>query len=251
VSDIRKHKSDWDRLGDIDPMWAILSDPAKKFGKWDEETFFNTGEAEIAEVMQRADTLGYPKEFKRALDFGCGVGRLTRPLSRRFANVHGVDVSASMVEKAREMNRSHITCEFHINERTDLGIFSDSYFDFIYSSIVLQHLPDRRMVFGYISEFLRVVKPEGLVVFQIPNSLPFLVRLQPRRRLFMVLRAIGIPERTLYWKFGLHPIRMKYVPRAALDAFIIGKRAEILRIDYVKDQYFPVESSLYFLTKKS
>jgi 2-polyprenyl-3-methyl-5-hydroxy-6-metoxy-1,4-benzoquinol methylase len=251
VSDIRKHKSDWDRLGEIDPMWAILSDPSKKFGKWDEETFFNTGENEIAEVLQRADELGYPKEFIRALDFGCGVGRLTRPMTNRFASVHGVDVSASMIEKAREMNRPYITCEFHVNDRTDLRIFPDSYFDFIYSSIVLQHLPDRRMVFGYISEFLRVVKPGGLVVFQIPNSLPFLVRLQPRRTLFMILRAVGIPDRTLYWKLGLHPIRMKYVPPAALDAFIVERRAEILHVDTVKDQYFPVESSIYYITKKS
>jgi ubiquinone/menaquinone biosynthesis C-methylase UbiE len=251
MNELQRYKTEWDQLGEIDPLWAILSDPSKKFGKWDEASFFKTGEEEIDGVLRLAAGLGYPRKFTRALDFGCGVGRLARSMAQRFGEVKGVDVSESMIRKARDMNINYQSCEFLVNDRDTLELFADNYFDFIYSNIVLQHLPDRRMVFGYISEFLRTLIPGGLIVFQIPNSLPFLVRLQPRRTLFTVLRMIGVTERTLYWKFGLHPIRMIHVPRSVMETFLAEKSAEILYVETAHDQYFPVESSIYYLTKKT
>ena len=65
------------------------------------EEFFATGEAEFAHVSRVAETLGRPGRRGRALDFGCGVGRLTRALGERFESAIGVDISAGMVEQAR------------------------------------------------------------------------------------------------------------------------------------------------------
>lgn len=73
-----RHKQDWDDLADIDPFWAILSYPEQKFGGWDIDKFFLTGDQEIERVMGFATQLGYPLGRELALDFGCGVGRLTR-----------------------------------------------------------------------------------------------------------------------------------------------------------------------------
>ena len=38
----------------------------------------------------------------RALEIGCGPGRLIKPLSRHFGEIHGVDVSDEMIRLARE-----------------------------------------------------------------------------------------------------------------------------------------------------
>ncbi len=66
-----KHKQDWEELASIDPLWAVLTHPDKKFGKWDTDEFFLTGEVEIGRVMDSATRLGYPKGRKLCLDFGC------------------------------------------------------------------------------------------------------------------------------------------------------------------------------------
>jgi SAM-dependent methyltransferase len=242
------HKADWDQLGEFDPLWAILSDPAKKYGRWDETAFFQTGEDEIASVLASASSLGYPRAFGRALDFGCGVGRLARALAGRFAEVKGVDVSESMIRRARELNAHLRNCAFLVNDRPDLALFPDGHFDFGYSNIVLQHLPSRGMIYAYVGEFIRTLAPGGLLVFQLPSRLPLLVRLQPRRTLFSLLRALGVSQRTLYWKLGLHPIRMRRIGRPAMEAFL-ARHGRILHVETTRDPYFPVESSVYFVTR--
>ena len=79
-------------------LWAILSYSDRKFGAWDREEFFRTGEVEIEELMARAEELGRPVGRASALDFGCGVGRLTRALSAHFESCLGLDISETMVK---------------------------------------------------------------------------------------------------------------------------------------------------------
>ena len=101
---LRRQKREWENLGSIDPLWAILSDDQKKFGQWDLNEFFGTGENEIALILAEAAAMGRPLEYGSAFDFGCGVGRLSRAMKRRFKTCVGVDISDAMVRKARELN---------------------------------------------------------------------------------------------------------------------------------------------------
>ncbi|MGE0060291.1 MAG: class I SAM-dependent methyltransferase, partial [Dehalococcoidia bacterium] len=94
--------STWEKLAQNDPLWAILSDPAKRGGGWKVDEFFATGDREIAELMTYLDRVAPDIGRDRALDFGCGIGRVTRPLAAHFARVTGMDISPSMVEAARE-----------------------------------------------------------------------------------------------------------------------------------------------------
>ena len=57
---LSKHKRDWDDLGRVDPLWAILTDSQQRYGKWNVEAFFATGAAEIAHLMEQAGRLGCP-----------------------------------------------------------------------------------------------------------------------------------------------------------------------------------------------
>lgn len=165
---LRSQQDQWDRLGRTDAFWAILTDPDKKAGGWDEGEFFATGRSEAAELMARASALGLPAARRTALDFGCGVGRLTQALTGYFDEVTGVDIAPAMLESARRYNRHGDRCRYVLSAQTHLRTFPTACFDLVYSRITLQHLP-RRYVSAYLAEFIRVLRPGGLLVFQLPD----------------------------------------------------------------------------------
>jgi SAM-dependent methyltransferase len=161
-------KNTWTALGEADPLWAILTNEESEGGGWDLDAFFASGKAEITSVMAEVDSLGLAFERARALDFGCGVGRLTRALGARFDEAHGVDIAPTMLDLGRRLNEGHPNLVFHLNQQPDLGLFPTNHFDFVYSRIVLQHMAPEYAA-RYIEEFVRVVRPGGLVAFQIPS----------------------------------------------------------------------------------
>jgi SAM-dependent methyltransferase len=166
--DLNQLKKNWDEFGKTDPLWAILTFPDRKGGKWDPEEFFASGRREIAAVMDKAQAFGLPARREAALDFGCGVGRLTQALCSWFDRCCGVDIAPSMIELARRYNAHGGRCEYVLNASSDLQMFPGGAFDLVYSKIVLQHMEPRYST-SYIGEFVRVLRPGGLVVFQIPE----------------------------------------------------------------------------------
>lgn len=165
-----KHlRETWNDLGKWDPLWVILTNDDKINRGWKPEEFFKTGEDEIADVFRQVDRLIPGLSRRKALDFGCGVGRLTQALGPHFEECHGVDIAPSMIKLARKHNRWGKRCQYYVNDKNDLRIFPDNTFDFIYSNIVLQHMkPDYSK--AYIREFLRVLAPGGLIVFQLRSE---------------------------------------------------------------------------------
>jgi SAM-dependent methyltransferase len=169
----------WNELAARDAMWAVLTGPHATAREWDSDTFFRTGVAEIESVLDRVRRAGVVPRFHRALDFGCGVGRLTQALGQHFERADGVDISSAMIERARELNQLGDRCHYHQNESERLAGFADGTFDFVYSMITLQHL-EPRYSRGYVKEFFRVAKPGGVVVFQLPGEMVTVPR--PRTR---------------------------------------------------------------------
>ena len=175
LEDLQQH---WTAFGEQDPLWAILAFPEKRGGAWELEEFFATGRADVDLVLGMLAERGIAIERGRALDFGCGVGRLTRALAERFDSCDGVDLAASMIERARELNKDGERVRFHHNDAPDLRLFPDGSFDFILSLIVLQHMKPELMR-GYLREFVRVLRPGGLAYFQIPERFVSAERLHP------------------------------------------------------------------------
>jgi SAM-dependent methyltransferase len=103
---LKADRREWDDLAEEDGMWAVCSQPERR-GSWTAVEFFATGEQEIAGMIAGLEEQGLMPPAGRALDFGCGLGRLTRALSRRFDEVVGVDASPTMI-KAR--SSSMLTC---------------------------------------------------------------------------------------------------------------------------------------------
>jgi SAM-dependent methyltransferase len=167
--DLRDLQANWDTFGRVDPMWAILTDTSKRGRRWDRAEFFETGRDEIQGLMDYVSAFQIPRERNTALDFGCGIGRLTQNLCEYFERVVGVDIAPSMIAEAHECNRHGDRCAYLVNGRDDLSVLPGGAFDLVYCNIVLQHMrPEysRR----YIREFVRLLTPGGVAVFQIPGE---------------------------------------------------------------------------------
>lgn len=205
---LNETRSTWEELAAIDPMWAVLSWKNKKRGQWSADEFFATGEIEIDDVILRGEVLKLPASKQSALDFGCGLGRLSRPLARKFESCVGLDISERMIDLARELNKDIANLSFIHTVGDDLASFSDNSFDLVYTNRVLQHLPSTDIVHNYVVEFLRVLRPGGLLVFGLPTPLGLAYRLAPSRILFRILKLVGLPPQTIYERFGIYPVPM-------------------------------------------
>jgi SAM-dependent methyltransferase len=214
--DLAHHRRDWEDLAALDPMWAILGDPALRYGRWDPVEFFASGERELAAVLAQAAEIGLPQSFGSALDFGCGLGRVTRALAGRFQSAVGVDISQEMVSRARAIAAGTPNLSYLVNAAPDLTVLGERRFDLVWCRLVLQHLPSREHALGYLAEMVRVLAPGGLLYLQMPVEIPLIRRLEPRRRAYALLRRLGVPERALYERLGLHPVRMTAIPERSL-----------------------------------
>jgi ubiquinone/menaquinone biosynthesis C-methylase UbiE len=168
-SELARLSRDWTTLGLDDPLWAVCVDPDRRGGRWDVAEFMASGQAEIAAALGRLDQLGICPGRSAALDFGCGVGRLTAALGEYFDSVTGVDISPSMLDRARTLLAGQPSCKVVHNACPDLRLFPDASFDLVYSSLVLQHMP-RALACAYLAEFLRVTRPGGAVVILVPDA---------------------------------------------------------------------------------
>ena len=166
---IQKLHENWTALGQEDPMWLVLTDPGKKGGRWQTEDFFETGRREIHAALEKIKQTGRVLKFERALDFGCGLGRLSQALAGVFSKVDAVDISASLLDQARTLNKFPDRVSYHLNVRTDLSIFPPDTFDFIYSNICLQHIPAQFQKL-YVAEFVRRLRPGGSAYFQVIHA---------------------------------------------------------------------------------
>ncbi len=162
---LRDVQRNWDAMGRRNPLTAILTTRLS----WEVGEFFETGRREVEGLLRDIAELDTHLDAGRALDFGCGVGRLTQSLADHYEEVVGVDIASSMIELAEKMNRHGTRCRYVLNERDDLRIFGGDHFDLIYSNITLQHM-EPRYAFRYIKEFLRVLSMDGLLVFHLPSE---------------------------------------------------------------------------------
>lgn len=245
--ELARDQRDWQDLAEMDPMWAILSSPGKQHGGWDTAEFLASGRSEIADVMARAQALGLPLEHGAALDFGCGAGRLTRPLADRFRRYIGLDISEEMLANARRMNADVPNATFVHNGGIALASIANRSIDLVYSRIVLQHITRRAAVRGYVCEFARVLADGGLVCFQLPSHIPARHRLQPRPRLYRPLRRLGVPTQMLYQRLRLQPIRMGFLPVGEVRALLEGEGLRLLDVETIGVN--GVSSSTYYATR--
>jgi SAM-dependent methyltransferase len=168
VDDIGANQAFWNAFARYDPLWAILSDPSKSGRRWGLREFLATGRREVSLLMYQLRAIGLEVGRGTALDFGCGVGRLSLPLAAYFDQVVGIDISPEMIRLANDINPSPKQVRYVCNGREDLAAFASGEFAFMYSNVVLQHIEPARAV-RYLRELFRVVRSGGVLVFQLPS----------------------------------------------------------------------------------
>jgi SAM-dependent methyltransferase len=149
---------DWDDRARANAQYFIAVDGAGNDGE-----FWESGVRELNQLILPGLELS---PDMKALEVGCGIGRLARPLSRIVQEVHGVDISAEMVHRGTECLSGIPNVQLH-HTTGDLKMFADASFDFCYSYRVFQHIPRKELVWQYWNEVARILKPDGLFRFQI------------------------------------------------------------------------------------
>lgn len=143
---IAKEKKRWERLAETDPYFSVATFDQFLGSNLDESAqtdFFRTGAEYVDNLWRDLEILiGHEPRPARALDFGCGVGRVLAPLAQKCGSVVGVDISEQMLAEAKKNCgfRDISNVEFIVADRFDAAKES---FDFIHSFIVLQHIEPR------------------------------------------------------------------------------------------------------------
>src|SRR5580658_4328737 len=96
---LARMRADWNARADEDANYYVA------FGRREqgEEEFLSTAADVVRDLESQLPRLCGKTA---ALEIGCGPGRLMRPMSRHFGEIHGVDVSDEMVGMARELLRN-------------------------------------------------------------------------------------------------------------------------------------------------
>ena len=168
---IAKIKAGWSHLGITKPHFSVLTDKQFLPENLSEnlDKFWASGEADACKVESMLARHGYTSlSTKTCLEYGCGVGRATMGLARRFAQVHGYDISQGHLsqaeQRAKEIGISN--CRFHLCSDNLLDPLDMC--DFFYSRIVFQHNPPP-IICQLIRNALRALKPDGVAIFQVPT----------------------------------------------------------------------------------
>ncbi len=152
------YKSAWNSAAVADAHDAILTGASP-------EDFERTGQSDAA-LLGR-----YLRGGEVVLNIGCGVGRVDKYLAPRVRELHAIDVSGDMIQRARA--RLEGLPNVHLREvgnKEFLSAFDSGRFDLVFSFLVLQHL-EREDAFLYLRDAARVLKPDGWLVTQFPNFL--------------------------------------------------------------------------------
>ena len=136
---------EWEKWGRLEPYFGVIT--AEKFFRANltdamKNEFFESGRIHIEHILETCRRhLDRSFAPKRALDFGCGVGRIVLPLAKMAGQVVGVDVAESMLEEARKNCTEQALRNVRFLKSDDELSLLDGSFDFIHSYIVFQHIP--------------------------------------------------------------------------------------------------------------
>ncbi len=165
-----KSDAEWEKVGKSEPYWGVLTFEKykrKNLTFTSRQEFFRSGEEYVKHLFEII-SLHFDKDFHPSLgiDFGCGVGRITIPLSKRCKEVIGIDVSMSMIEEAKR------NCVFfnatNVRFGNDLSKIKQKA-DFVVTALVLQHVESEKglQLFGSLIDLLN---PTGIACIEVPFS---------------------------------------------------------------------------------
>jgi len=158
-------KEQWDQISNENAFYGVLSrnefeDP----NNINIDNFWETGR-EAADSLLKLANIEDTQELNM-LEIGCGLGRMTHRFAERFGNVYALDVSPQMLDKAKSHWHHLQNVEWMLGSGEDFHQIPSESLDFVFSYWVLQHIPEPEVVFNYIREAARVLKPNAIAFLQ-------------------------------------------------------------------------------------
>jgi SAM-dependent methyltransferase len=179
ATSVARMRRDWEERAGSDPLYYIDS----RQRDWTLADFYAGGPDLVSRFVDPALTaLHVDPTGLRVLEIGCGMGRLFEGMSSRFGEVWGIDISETMIAKGRE--HCPVAATWLVGDGASLVGVADSSIDHVISFEVFQHIPERDVIYSYLAEARRVLKPGGTLHVQLrcgsDSKAQAVVRAQPR-----------------------------------------------------------------------
>src|SRR5580692_4201388 len=161
-----KMRSEWDERARENARHYVATGKVE----WNDEEYFESGRENVRrEILTDMTNICQGKDPGQmtVLEIGCGSGRITRALSELFGQVYAVDISGEMIRQAQESLRDRPNAHVFQNNGSDLSVLGDIQVDFAFSYIVFQHIPSREVIYTYVRDVRRLLRPGGLFKFQV------------------------------------------------------------------------------------
>lgn len=210
----------WQNLGEIDPWWSVLTH--KKFLSSNispevKQEFYSSGKDMQRYIETKLEKCGieFPLPTGRAMDFGCGLGRILIHMAPYFRTITGVDISQPHLDLARKELAARNIHNVELAKVASITALSKlGEFDFVYSFIALQHNPPP-IIAKILMTLLSLLKPGGIAIFQLPVALPGGYRFNVRE--YMDNNGKGM--------------EMHALPQAAVSSIASMNNCEILDVE--------------------
>lgn len=160
-------RRDWDERARRNAFFYIAS--WRK--DWDETSFFESGEQDYMRLVHPVlQKLQFKPANKTMAELGCGAGRMTRSFAEHFSSVFAVDISAEMQSRAKQFLKSFSNIQWILSDGETLSSIGSNSVDFVFSYLVLQHMPEKKVALITIQEMMRILRPDGAFLFQFNGS---------------------------------------------------------------------------------
>ena len=164
-------KRDWNKRARENFQYYIVNSRTD----WSDADFMASGdqtvERHVLTDMENVCQGKRPCDMK-VLDFGCGAGRVTRPLGKLFGEVHGVDISSEMLKLAGKALADLPNIRLYETNGQDLDDLGDALFDFAFSFSVFHHIPGKAIIENCIGQVGRRLRSGCLFKFEVQGH-PF------------------------------------------------------------------------------
>jgi len=224
----------WEKFAKKDAEYYILSYKNVDYNSEEgQQYFYRTGKELMDLFLVRAE--GHLRAKKSALEIGCGIGRLTIPHSGVFEKISAVDISPTMLAKlkANALKRNITNIEGFLPD----GSWDKGSYDYVYSSIVFQHIADWNIIRNYINRISNCINDHGIIqiqfdtrpagfLYRLRNMIPDFLLPKDQRKGIRRIRRTSKELRDLFMANNLG-ILEEFNPDDENHTFILKKRSAI------------------------
>ncbi len=224
-------ESKWEEFARDDPMYYIDTSAGSHPGGDKEKQFFQSGKAFADQTIHRVREIIPDKD--RALEIGCGVGRLTLPHAAHFNEIIAVDISATMLEKLSKKAEGEGFANIHTFLRDEQ--WDEKPISYAYSYLVFQHVANLGEIENYIKKIAGCLKKNGIAqlqfdtrtadfAYQLRSYLPDALLPRNQKRGIRRIRRDAAALRTIFQENEMKVVE-EIGPETAVHYFILKKNA--------------------------